>query len=304
VEELDPFLEEQIRAMGIEVVEHETEMNMFELNPDRVQALRHEILGDVPAPKTPEAPVESLPTRPPVLCAGCGHRSVFYMLNKLGATVTGDIGCYTLGAFPPLNAMDTTICMGASIGNAAGMKKAGFKGRICAILGDSTFFHSGITGLLDVVYNKGNSTLIVVDNRITAMTGHQEHPGTGTTLMGEPTKSASIEAIARACGMERIRVCNPYNQAETIAIIKEELEADEPSLIISRAPCPLHVRKPMGPARVIDDERCVNCKLCLRCGCPAIEVGANGRPSINPTACNGCGLCDQLCKLGCIAPSK
>lgn len=153
VEELDPFLEEQIRAMGIKVVEHETEMNMLELNPDRVRALRHEILGDVLAPKKPAAPAEALPTRPPVLCAGCGHRGVFYVLNKLKATVTGDIGCYTLGAFPPLNAMDTTICMGASIGNAAGMKKAGYKGRVCAILGDSTFFHSGITGVLSAQYN-------------------------------------------------------------------------------------------------------------------------------------------------------
>ena len=169
VEELDPFLEDQVKAMGIKVLAHKTELNMHELNADRVQNLRHEILGDVPKAKVAK-PAEGLPTRPPVLCAGCGHRGVFYVLHKLGATVTGDIGCYTLGAFPPLDAMDSTICMGASIGNAAGMRKAGLKGRICAVLGDSTFFHSGITGILSALYNGTPVTTVVLDNRITAMT--------------------------------------------------------------------------------------------------------------------------------------
>jgi indolepyruvate ferredoxin oxidoreductase alpha subunit len=181
------------------------------------------------------------------------------------------------------------------------MRKAGEKKPVVGIVGDSTFFHSGITALLDVVYNKGNVTLVVVDNRITAMTGHQEHPGTGVTLLGEETKAASIEAVARACGMERIRVVNPYDQAQTVAALKEEIEADAPSLVISRAPCPLHVRRPMGPPRVIDAAKCVGCRACLKCGCPAIAVGGDGRPVIDPVQCNGCGLCDQLCRLGAIA---
>ena len=168
VEELDPFIESQVRALGIKVQSHKTELNMLELNPDRLQNLRHELLKDVPKAKAAK-PDTSLPTRPPVLCAGCGHRGVFYVLHKLGATVTGDIGCYTLGAFPPLNAMDSTICMGASIGNAAGMRKAGLKGRICAVLGDSTFFHSGLTGILSAHYNGTPVTTVVLDNRITAM---------------------------------------------------------------------------------------------------------------------------------------
>lgn len=306
IEEGDPIMEEHIKSLGISCEGKGLVPRCGELTPAKLYAIKQQLYPEQTLPQLPSIVEEAgdLPARPPMLCAGCPHRGLFLALTKFDVIVSGDIGCYSLGVFPPLSRTDTILCMGAGFTIAHGMQKAGEQKKVVGIVGDSTFFHSGITGLLDVVYNKGNSTLIVVDNRITAMTGHQEHPGTGTTLMGEPTKSASIEAIARACGMERIRVCNPYNQAETIAIIKEELEADEPSLIISRAPCPLHVRKPMGPARVIDDERCVNCKLCLRCGCPAIEVGANGRPSINPTVCNGCGLCDQLCKLGCIAPSK
>ena len=198
VEELDPFLEDQIKAMGIKVVEHKTELNMLELNADRLQNLRHEILGDVGRAKVRRQDA-TLPTRPPVLCAGCGHRGVFHVLHKLGATVTGDIGCYTLGAFPPLSAMDSTICMGASIGNAAGMRKAGLKGRICAVLGDSTFFHSGITGILSALYNGTPVTTVVLDNRITAMTGHQDNPGTGKTLAGDPAPVTEIADIAKSC---------------------------------------------------------------------------------------------------------
>ena len=203
VEELDPFLEDQVKALGIKVQGHKTELNMLELNPDRLQDLRHELLKDVPKAKAVK-PDASLPTRPPVLCAGCGHRGVFYTLAKLGATVTGDIGCYTLGAFPPLNAMDSTICMGASIGNAAGMRKAGLKGRICAVLGDSTFFHSGMTGILSAHYNGTPVTTVVLDNRITAMTGHQDNPGTGKTLAGDPAPVTEILDIAKACGYKKV----------------------------------------------------------------------------------------------------
>ena len=168
---------------------------------------------------------------------------------------------------------------------------------------DSTFFHSGITGLLDAVYNKSAATFVVVDNRITAMTGHQDHPGTGVTLLGEETKAASIEGVARACGVERIRVVNPYDQAETVAALEEELAAPEPSLVISRAPCPLHTKKRLGPPRAIDPAKCVGCKACLKCGCPALELdGASKRPRVNATTCIGCGLCDQLCRFGALAP--
>ena len=197
VEELDPFLEEQIKAMGIKVVEHKTELNMHELNADRVQNLRHEIFGDVPKAKVAK-PAEGLPTRPPVLCAGCGHRGVFYVLHKLGATVTGDIGCYTLGAFPPLDAMDSTICMGASIGNAAGMRKAGLKGRICAVLGDSTFFHSGITGILSALYN---GTPVTTNARHDCRSRQPHHCDDWSS--GQPWHRQDPRGRSRACNRNR-----------------------------------------------------------------------------------------------------
>ncbi|MBP5285359.1 MAG: indolepyruvate ferredoxin oxidoreductase subunit alpha, partial [Kiritimatiellae bacterium] len=237
VEELDPFLEDQIKAMGIKVVGHKTELNMLELNADRLQNLRHEILGDVPAAKKPSRTKVALPTRPPVLCAGCGHRSVFYVLSRLGATVTGDIGCYTLGAFPPLNAMDSTICMGASIGNAAGMKKSGLKGRICAVLGDSTFFHSGITGILSARYNGTPVTTVVLDNRITAMTGHQDNPGSGKTLAGDDAPVTEIDAIAKACGYSKVVKVHADDLAGLEKVLKDAMDGDEPALVIAHAPC-------------------------------------------------------------------
>ena len=314
VEEGDPILEEHILSLGIACEGKRTGLvpKCGELTPARIHGIRQRLEGmeNVPGLPAPVAEAADLPGRPPMLCAGCPHRGLFLALTHFDVIVTGDIGCYSLGVFPPLNRTDTILCMGAGFSMAHGMQKAGEKKPIVGIVGDSTFFHSGITGLLDVVYNKGNATLVVVDNRITAMTGHQDHPGTGTTLLGEPTKAASIEAIARACGMERIRVVNPYDQAQTVAVLREEIESGEPSLVISRAPCPLHLKRRLGPSRAIDAGKCRNCRACLRCGCPAIELAVAGeaqgkkpRPQINAMACNGCGLCDQLCRFGAIGPT-
>lgn len=305
VEELDPFLEEQIRAMGIKVVEHETEMNMLELNPDRVRALRHEILGDVPAPKASAAPSEPLPTRPPVLCAGCGHRGVFYVLNKLKATVTGDIGCYTLGAFPPLNAMDTTICMGASIGNAAGMKKAGYKGRICAILGDSTFFHSGMTGILSAQYNGTPVTTVVLDNRITGMTGHQDNPGSGKTLAGDPAPVTEITEIAKACGLKKVVTVSADDLAELERVLKDAMDGDEGALIVAYAPCRIAAKLTKEGLCEVDSAKCKSCGACFRLGCPAITRGEESAPGrfkmkIDPSLCAGCKQCSQVCRFDAI----
>lgn len=305
VEELDPFLEEQIRAMGIKVVEHETEMNMLELNPDRVRALRHEILGDVLAPKKPAAPAEALPTRPPVLCAGCGHRGVFYVLNKLKATVTGDIGCYTLGAFPPLNAMDTTICMGASIGNAAGMKKAGYKGRVCAILGDSTFFHSGITGVLSAQYNGTPVTTVVLDNRITGMTGHQDNPGSGKTLAGDPAPVTEITDLAKACGLKKVVTVSADDLAGLERVLADAMDGDEGALIVAYAPCRIAAKLTKEGLCEVEPEKCKSCGACFKLGCPAITRGDESAPGrfkmkIDASLCAGCKQCTQVCKFGAI----
>ena len=304
VEELDPFLEDQIRAMGLKVVDHETELNMLELNADRLQNLRHELLGDVP-PAKESKPVEGLPTRPPVLCAGCGHRGVFYVLHKLGATVTGDIGCYTLGAFPPLNAMDSTICMGASIGNAAGMKKAGLKGRICAVLGDSTFFHSGMTGILSAHYNGTPVTTVVLDNRITGMTGHQDNPGSGKTLDGSPAPVTEIDAIAKACGYKKVVTVSADDLAELERVLADAMDGDEGALIIAYAPCRIAAKLTKEGLCEVDAEKCKACGACFKMGCPAMTRGAEVRPGafqmkIDPNLCAGCKQCSQVCKFGAI----
>ena len=309
IEELDPFLEEQIRAMGLKVVDHKTELNMLELNADRLQDLRHELVGDVPKAKkasaSARAAIEQLPRRPPVLCAGCGHRGVFYVLHKLGATVTGDIGCYTLGAFPPLNAMDSTICMGASIGNAAGMKKAGLKGRICAVLGDSTFFHSGMTGILSALYNGTPVTTVVLDNRITAMTGHQDNPGTGKTLMGETAPVTEIADIARACGYRKVEKVSADDLAGLEKVLADAMDGDEPALIIAYAPCRIAAKLTKEGLCEVDSAKCKACGACFKMGCPAMTRGAEIRKGafqmkIDPNLCAGCKQCSQVCKFGAI----
>ncbi len=304
VEELDPFLEDQVKALGIDVQAHKTELNMLELNPDRLQNLRHELLKDVPKAKTVK-PDATLPTRPPVLCAGCGHRGVFYTLAKLGATVTGDIGCYTLGAFPPLNAMDSTICMGASIGNAAGMKKAGLKGRICAVLGDSTFFHSGITGILSAHYNGTPVTTVVLDNRITAMTGHQDNPGTGKTLAGDPAPVTEIMDLAKACGYKKVVKVSADDLAELEKVLKDAMDGDEGALIVAYAPCRIAAKLTKEGLCEVDETKCKACGACFKMGCPAMTRGKEVTPGrfqmkIDPSLCAGCKQCGQVCKFGAI----
>ena len=304
VEELDPFLEDQIKAMGVKVVEHKTEMNMLELNADRLQNLRHEILKDVPKAKVAKVDA-TLPTRPPVLCSGCGHRGVFYTLHKLGATVTGDIGCYTLGAFPPLNAMDSTICMGASIGNAAGMKKAGYKGRLCAVLGDSTFFHSGITGILSAHYNGTPITTVVLDNRITGMTGHQENPGSGKVLGGDPAPVTEINEIAKACGYKKVVTVSADDLAKLEEVLKDAMDGDEGALVIAYAPCRIAAKLTKEGLCEVDPEKCKACGACFKMGCPAMTRGAEVRPGffqmkIDANLCAGCKQCSQVCKFGAI----
>ena len=304
VEELDPFLEDQVKALGIKVQSHKTELNMMELNPDRLQDLRHELLKDVPKAKVVK-PDATLPTRPPVLCAGCGHRGVFYTLSKLGATVTGDIGCYTLGAFPPLNAMDTTICMGASIGNAAGMKKAGQKGRICAVLGDSTFFHSGITGILSAHYNGTPVTTVVLDNRITAMTGHQDNPGSGKTLAGDPAPVTEIMDIAKACGYKKVVKVSADDLGELEKVLKDAMDGDEGALVVAYAPCRIAAKLTKAGLCEVDEKKCKACGMCFKMGCPAMTRGKEVAPGrfqmkIDASLCAGCRQCGQVCKFGAI----
>ncbi|MBQ6103700.1 MAG: indolepyruvate ferredoxin oxidoreductase subunit alpha [Kiritimatiellae bacterium] len=311
VEELDPVLRDAIVLAGIPVRDYQTELRMMELNVDRLRALRAELLGDEVAAPAPEKPaVPPLPTRPPTLCAGCGHRGVFYTLAKLKATVTGDIGCYTLGVAPPLSSMDTTICMGASIGAAFGMRKAGYKGRLAAVIGDSTFFHSGMTGLLDVVYNKGAITVVVLDNRITGMTGHQPNPGTGRTLLGEPTVQTSIAEVARALGVKRVHEVDVYNLKQVEETLKEELDCGEPSVVVAYGSCVIAAKKAVGAVpHAVDPAKCKSCGACFKLGCPAIVRGEETAPGrfrskIEPAACIGCDVCAQVCPFKAIASTK
>jgi len=282
IEELEPFLEEQIRAMGIRVKGKELTGVLGELNQKRLAVS----LGLEEPP-----PAVDVPPRPPVLCPGCPHRGVFYVLRRLRLTVLGDIGCYSLGALPPLDAMDTCICMGASIGSALGMEKADsvWAEKSVAVIGDSTFLHSGMTPLLDVVYNGGRTTVLILDNSTTAMTGHQDHPGTGRTLGGEAAPKVDLEKLVRALGVRRIRRVDAYDLDSLRRAVREEIEAPEPSVIIVTRPCALKV--PPGRPSVVDEAKCNNCGLCLRLGCPAIQEGA----WIDSHLCRGCGLCREVC---------
>lgn len=299
VEELDDFIEQHVLALGIKCRGREFVPGIMELDPDRLKAARSKMEGRPVTAAKSVAFADQLPPRPPVLCPGCPHRGVFYALTKHDVVVTGDIGCYSLGAFKPLDRMDTILCMGAGVSMAHGLEKAGEQKKVVGVLGDSTFFHSGITGLIDIAYNKGSSTIIVLDNRTTAMTGHQDHPGTGRTLMGEATRTISIEDVGRACGIGRVSVIDPYNLENTGQVISEEMAAKEPSLIVSRAPCPLRERRRVGPVRTIQTDECKGCELCLGLGCPAIEGGSE-KPKINELLCGGCGLCEQVCPAGAI----
>ncbi len=296
VEELDGFVEEHIRHLGLEVSGKE----LFSPIGEFSQNLVAETLGaPVPCGKALE---EEIPPRPPVMCAGCPHRGLFYTLAKNKITVLGDIGCYTLGAVPPLSALDSTICMGASVSGLHGFVKASqgkADNKTVGVIGDSTFMHSGLTGLVNIAYNNSNATLIILDNSITGMTGHQQNPTTGRNLKGDPAAAVNLEELCRACGIRRVRVVDPYHLGETEKAILEELAVAEPSVIISRRPCALlKYVKHAGPVEVATD-KCVGCKACMKIGCPAISM-KNGRVSIDSTLCTGCGVCKELCKFGAL----
>ena len=296
VEELDPFIESHVRDLGLAVEGKSLFSPIGEFSQNLVAAA----LGEkAPAGKALE---ETIPARPPVMCAGCPHRGLFYTLARNKCTVLGDIGCYTLGAVPPLSALDTTICMGASVSGIHGFVKAqGGKadGKTVAVIGDSTFMHSGMTGLVNVAYNASNATVIILDNSITGMTGHQQNPTTGKNLKGDPAAAVNLEELCRAIGIRRVRVVDPYDLAETEAAIKEELAADEPSVIISRRPCALlkYVKHP-GPITV-ETDKCRYCKACMKIGCPAISM-KDGKAAVDNTLCTGCGVCRQLCRFGAL----
>ncbi len=294
IEENEPFIETEIKAYGIEVIGKEIIPITGELNPSIISKAFGKKSKLIVIKKMPK-----LPPRPPALCPGCSHTPVFYTINKLKLTVTGDIGCYTLGALPPLNAMDTCVDMGASIGNAYGMERAlgeKSKKKIVAVIGDSTFFHSGITALIDIVYNKGTSTIIILDNRITAMTGHQEHPGTGTTLMGEKTTAIKPENIVKACGVKHVFVVDPYDLKELKNLLKREIERKELSVIIARRACMLLLirKKEVNEPYYVNEDECIGCKICIGLGCPAISM-KDEKAIINEFFCVGCGVCAQLC---------
>ena len=295
-EELDPFIEEHCKALGIDVIGKDEFTLLGEYTPHMIKKV---ILGE-DAPES-TALSESIPVRPPVMCAGCPHRATFFVLKKLGLTVSGDIGCYTLGAVAPLQSVETTICMGASVSAAHGMAKARgkeFNRKLVSVIGDSTFMHSGITGLIDIVYNKGASTVIILDNSITGMTGHQENPTTGYTIRGEETKGVNLLTLCKAVGVDSVRVCDPFNLKEFEKVVKEETEKDEPSVIIAQRPCALLKRvKYTGHCEIND--KCRKCKLCMKLGCPAISENG-GTVKIDMTQCNGCGLCINVCPFGAI----
>ncbi len=298
VEELDPVIENFVRSLGLTCEIHGKDM--FPICGEFSQNILAAAFGkEVPTGTKLET---AIPVRPPIMCAGCPHRGMFYALNKLKVTVFGDIGCYTLGSVAPLSAMDVTLCMGASFSGLHGWNKAGGaenEKKSVAVIGDSTFMHSGMTGLASIAYNQSNSTVIVLDNSITGMTGHQQNPTTGKNLYGEPAGRVDLEALARAMGINRVRVVDPYNIAECEAAVREELEVAEPSLIISRRPCALLKEVKHNPPLVVDRDKCKSCKMCMKIGCPAIAMKDN-KAKIDPTLCVGCGVCKQMCKFGAL----
>ena len=301
VEELDAFIEEHCRNIGVEVQGKSIFPCIDELSQNKVaEALGVKVHHG-------EALDEAIPARPPVMCAGCPHRGLFYTLAKNKLTVLGDIGCYTLGAVPPLAAIDTTICMGASVSGLHGFNKSGTgesEGKTVAVIGDSTFMHSGITGLVNIAYNDSNSTVIILDNSITGMTGHQQNPTTGYNLKGDPAAKINLEELCRAVGINRVRVVDPYNLAECETVIKEELAVNEPSVIISRRPCALLKYVKHNKPLVVDADKCRSCKMCMKIGCPAISM-IGGKAKIDNTLCTGCGVCEQLCKFDALkAPEE
>lgn len=292
VEELEPIIETHCRRIGVDVTGKEVIPLVDELTQGRIA----QCLGRDPKPTLTLE--DDVPGRPPVMCAGCPHRGVFYTLSKNKCMVYGDIGCYTLGVMPPLNALDLNICMGASCSGLHGFNLAGgaeHEKHSVAVIGDSTFAHSGITGIADIAYNRSNSTVIILDNSITGMTGHQQNPTTGKNLRGDPAGKIDLETLCRAMGIRRVRVVDPYDLKATEEAVLEELAAPEPSVIITRRPCTLLKSVAKHPPYVVDPEACKGCKLCMRIGCPAISWKEK-KAVVDPTQCVGCGVCQQLCK--------
>ena len=294
VEELDPFLEDFCREIGLDVLGKDVLPMEGEFSQNLVAA---KLGGTVHTGKTLE---DVIPARPPVMCAGCPHRGLFYTLNKNKCTVMGDIGCYTLGAVAPLAAMDMTLCMGGSISGLHGFNKARgaeSEHKTVAVIGDSTFMHSGMTGLANIAYNQSNSTVIILDNSITGMTGHQQNPTTGYNIKGDPAGKIDLESLCRAMGFKRVRVVDPYNLKECDQAVKEELAADEASVIISRRPCALLKYVKHKAPLAVNKDKCIGCKSCMKIGCPAISM-KEGKAHVDFTQCVGCGVCEQLCPVG------
>lgn len=296
VEELDPVIEERCKMLGLEVIGKD----IFSMCGEYSQSIVKEaILGQ----KTESISLETdIPVRPPVLCPGCPHRGLYYALKKLNVYVSGDIGCYTLGALAPLSQVDTCVCMGASVSSLHGFNKANddkTAKKSVAVIGDSTFIHSGVTGLINIAYNKGISTVIILDNSITGMTGHQQNPTTGKTIKGDPTVAVNLEALAKAVGIENVRVIDPNDLENSKKVIAEELEKDEPSLVISRRPCALLKYVKHFPPLKVNEDKCKGCKACMAIGCPSISI-KNRKAHIDKTLCVGCDVCSQLCKFDAI----
>ena len=296
VEELDDVIESHCKKLGLEVIGKD----VFSFCDEYSQAIvREKILGETAEYRTAEA---EIPGRPPVLCPGCPHRAMFHTLRKAKVYVSGDIGCYTLGALAPLSSIDSCVCMGASVSSLHGFNQA--RGgdsakKSVAVIGDSTFIHSGVTGLINIAYNKGISTVIVLDNSITGMTGHQQNPTTGYTIKGDPTAAVDLEALAKSCGIRRVRVIDPNDLETAKQVVNEELEAEEPSLIISRRPCALLKYVKHHPPLRVNTEKCAGCRACMQIGCPAISM-KEGKARIDFTQCVGCNVCTQLCRVGAI----
>ena len=300
VEELDPIIENHVRELGLEV----SGKDILPIIGEFSQNLVAEALGgEVHEGKALDV---NIPVRPPVMCSGCPHRGLFYELAKNKCTVLGDIGCYTLGATPPLSAMEMTLCMGASFGAVHGFNKIGgaeTERKTVGVLGDSTFMHSGMTGLANIAYNQSNSTVIVLDNSITGMTGHQQNPLTGYNIKGDPAGKIDLEALCRSMGINRVRVVDPYDLEETDKAIKEELAAPEPSVIISRRPCTLLKYVKHDAPLKVDTDKCVGCRSCMRIGCPSISM-KGGKAHIDDTLCVGCKVCSQLCKVSALVSTN
>ncbi len=291
VEELDPIIEDHVRKLGLEVCGKD----ILPICGEFSQNLIAKAFGKEVKP----GPVleENLPARPPAMCAGCPHRGLFYTLKKNKCTVLGDIGCYTLGAVAPLGAIEMTLCMGASIGAVHGFNKMlgeESEGKTVAVIGDSTFMHSGMTGLANVAYNQSNSTVIILDNSITGMTGHQQNPTTGYNIKGDPAGKIDLEALCRSMGFENVRVVDPYDLAQCDKVLKEELAKKEPSVIISRRPCALLKYVKHNAPLAVNTDKCIGCTSCMRIGCPAISM-KEGKARVDSTLCVGCGVCTQLC---------